>query len=378
MELALAHVEALAEGIGSRLAGSASEREAALYLQEQLSSYGYDVTLQSFTFDEPFDAGTTLEVVSPRKRSVPAYALEPGVSGQAEGELVFAGLGRPAELPPQAQGRIALVERGELFEKTVANAAAAGAVATLIFNNEPGPFWGEMEAPGPIPAASISREDGLALLSLLGQGPVTVKLDVRIVSGPRQSQNVVGRPATGDCRVVAGAHYDSVAVSPGANDNASGTATVLEMARVLAADGRFEDVCFVLFGVEEVRLSGSRAFVDSLTVDEQGRIRAMLNFDMVGAGNRWFLDGSPTLLDIVLAELDGQGLAYDLSEPSTASGGSDHARFIEAGIPAVLFHRAGDPHYHTAEDEARFVRADELAEIGGAGLAIIDRLLHSP
>jgi len=78
------------------------------------------------------------------------------------------------------------------------------------------------------------------------------------------------------CEVYLGAHYDSVPAGPGANDNASGTALLLEVARVHRADR----VCVVAFGAEEIGLFGSRTFVDEHDVSGA---RLMLNFDMAGA-----------------------------------------------------------------------------------------------
>src|SRR3970040_2177290 len=139
---------------------------------------------------------------------------------------------------------------------------------------------------------------------MMKEGAVSVRLEVRTRSGPRDSQNVVARPPDGECRVIAGGHYDSVPAGPGANDNASGTATAVEIARVLAADGKFDDACFVLFGSEEGGLIGSALFVDSLTPAQKDALEGMLNFDMVGTGSQWFLAGSAALAGVARAEAD--------------------------------------------------------------------------
>jgi len=365
--------------IGSRPSGSEAEAQAAHYIRDQLAGYGYTVTLQGFNFDVFSDAGTTLEVTKPTRRTISAYPLQGSVGGLAEGELMSAGLGRSQDFPADARGKIVLIERGGgmyLGDKA-ANAAAAGAVAAIIYNNERGPFTGQMQDPVPIPVVSVSREEGQAILDLLGSGPVSVRLDVRTLSGPRYSQNAVARPPGGECQVMVGGHYDSVAVGPGANDNASGTATVLEMARVLAADGEFDDVCFILFGAEEIGLIGSREFVQSLNAEERRRIGTMLNFDMVGVGSRWLLVGSPELRDLAAMAADRLGLTYEVSNTAPAGLGSDHSSFINVGIPAIFFHRLGDPRYHTAQDQAEFVQGDRLAEIGEVGLAVIEALLEA-
>ncbi len=260
------------------------------------------------------------------------------------------------------------------------NAEAAGAAGVIVYNDEPGLFIGYLGEPSGIPALAISQEDGQALLVMLQAGHVSVRLEVRTESGPRDSQNVVARPQDGECRLIAGGHYDSVPAGPGANDNASGTASVVEMARVLAADGEFDDVCFVLFGAEEVGLFGSARFVESLTPAQEETLEAMLNFDMVGVGTQWFFAGSASMTDLAAAEADERGLDYIVDQ--SPSIGSDHASFTDAGVPAVFFHSlfevvADDPNYHTAEDLAEHVQPTRMAEIADLGLAVIDALLGS-
>ena len=261
----------------------------------------------------------------------------------------------------------------------VANAEAAGAIGVIIYNDQPGLFAGQLSGPSSIPALTMSQKDGDALVAMMQSGPVSARLEVSTESGPQRSQNVVARPPDGTCRLVAGGHYDSVAAGSGANDNASGTATVVETARVMAADGVFDDVCFVLFGAEEVGFIGSERFVNSLAA--QGETpEAMLNFDMVGVGSRWLLAGTPSLTDVATAEADEFGLEHDVSSSASANAGSDHVSFINAGIPAVFLHSlvtmvADDPNYHTAEDRAEHIQPRRLADIGEVGLAMIDTLL---
>jgi aminopeptidase YwaD len=374
-------VEALAVDIGSRPAGSEAERQAALYLRDQLRGFGYEAELQPFSYEAFADAGSSLDVLSPQPLSPAVYPFEPSANGVVEAQLVDAGIGRPQEFPADTAGKIALIGRGVLFfSDKVANAEAAGALGVIVYNDEPGLFAGNLDGPSAIPALAISQEDGQALLAMVQAGPVSVRLEVRTEGGSRDSQNVVARPQDGECRLIAGGHYDSVPAGPGANDNASGTATVVEMARVLAADGEFDDVCFLLFGAEELGLIGSARFVESLTPAQEQTLEAMLNFDMVGVGTQWLLSGSPSMTDLAAAEADERGLDYVVE--SSLPIGSDHASFSNAGIPAVFFHSlfvvvADDPNYHTAEDRAEHVQPTRMAEIADLGLAVIDVLLGS-
>ncbi|MEE8385520.1 MAG: M20/M25/M40 family metallo-hydrolase, partial [Dehalococcoidia bacterium] len=378
---AFAHVEALAVDIGSRPAGSEAEREAALYLRDQLQGFGYEAEIQPFSYETFADTGSSLDVLSPQPLSPAVIPFEPSTNGVVEAQLVDAGIGRPQEFPADTAGKIALIGRGDLFfSDKVANAEAAGALGVIVYNDEPFLFTGNLDGPSAIPAVAISQGDGRALLAMVQAGAVSARLEVRIESDSIDSQNVMARPQDGECRLIAGGHYDSVPAGPGANDNASGTATVVEMARVLAADGEFDDVCFLLFGAEEPDLIGSARFVASLTPAQEQTLEAMLNFDMVGVGTQWLLSGPSGMTDLAAAEADELGLDYVVE--GSLPGGSDHASFSNAGIPAVFLHSffevvSDDPNYHTAEDRAEHVQPARMAEIADLGLAMIDVLLGS-
>jgi len=373
------HVLALADDIGSRTAGSEAEAAAADYIAGQLASYGYDATLEPFEMNLYVEPESTLEVLSPEPVSLEPRALHLSAAGDVTGELAAAGLGRPQDFPPEGMThRVALLERGELnFSDKVANAAAAGAVAVIVYNNEEGAFRGDLDQQSAIPAVGISQADGQRLLGLLAEGPVTVLLSVQ-GGGPQTdtSRNVVARPPDGHCEEVVGAHYDSVEAGPGANDNASGVGVLLETARVLAASGDDEGVCFVAFGAEEVGLFGSRSFVDGLNADERAALRGMVNVDMVGVGDQWQLFGSEELVAEVDAEAASLGLDPVPAEAPTGLS-SDYRSFMDADIPAVLIHRVDDPRYHSSEDRAQFVKPQALQEAAELTLLTL-RLLGQP
>jgi Zn-dependent M28 family amino/carboxypeptidase len=198
----------------------------------------------------------------------------------------------------------------------------------------------------------------------------TVDVEIKIVDG--ESQNVVARPSDGTCRIVVGGHYDSVPAGPGANDNGSGTAVVIELARTLAANGD-GDVCFTLFGAEELGLLGSIAFVEALSSDELSGIEAMLNFDMLAVGSGWPMSGSTSLVSLAGEVAEGLGIPFDIS--NSEPGGSDHAPFIEAGVPALLLYCFCDSNYHTAADRLDFLERQRFEEAGALGLGLLEALL---
>ncbi|MCJ7510562.1 MAG: M28 family metallopeptidase [Dehalococcoidia bacterium] len=372
-EQAYQHLLVLSEDIGSRPAGSDAERQAAQYISQQLTTYGYQTEVQEFTSRYYVEEPSVLEVVLPTPLSLDPSALRLSASGEVTAELVSAGLGRPQDFPPEgSKGRIALIERGELsFADKVTNAAANGAAAVIIYNNVEGPFQGELQKESPIPALSLSQAEGRQLQALLAEGPLTVHLLAKSGQETKTSQNVIARPPQDDCRVIVGAHYDSVAAGPGANDNASGSATLLEIARVLDLRGQEEGVCFVAFGAEETGLFGSRHFVASLASQDQPSPQAMVNLDMVGVGNEWQLMGSPSLVE----KIDQGAAALGLDPvPIESSLESDHISFTDAGIPAILIYRFEDPHQHTEYDRAEFVQPQLLEEAAKLTLLALDEL----
>jgi aminopeptidase YwaD len=161
--------------------------------------------------------------------------------------------------------------------------------------------------------------------------------------------------------------------APGASDNATGTATVLEIAAILANRQEVGNNCFVLFGAEELGLLGSRHYVSTLDQAAKSRIKAMLNFDMVGVGDQaWWLIGTGSLqkrMNDVAAGLNIQTVNSTLTGTS-----SDHASFLAAGIPSLMFHRWEDPLLHTPQDVSNRVKPEYLEQAARMGVALLEAL----
>lgn len=372
------HVRQLAETIGSRPAGSPQERAAADYIESQFRSYGYSVTRQAFPFPYFVDRGSTLQVVSPGSEELHPLTMGLSAAGRVEAPLAAAGLARPQDLPREGlRGRIALIQRGETtFDEKVAAVARAGAAAAIIYNNASGNFRGRLGQIAGIPVVSVAQDEGGRLMELLGRGPVTARVSVDATSEERQGENIIAtRQGTRPETVIFGAHYDSVEAGPGANDNASGTAAVLELARTAPAGPL--TLRFIAFSAEELGLLGSRHYVSTLSQEERQRVLAMVSLDMVGVGDRMRFGGSPQLVQTALAIAREQGNDA-LALEGSGAGASDHASFIAAGVPGILFHfTVGndlDPRYHSAQDQAGFVDAADIERIAKLGLAFARRL----
>jgi Zn-dependent M28 family amino/carboxypeptidase len=192
-----------------------------------------------------------------------------------------------------------------------------------------------------------------------------------------------------------GAHLDSVNDGPGINDNGSGAAALLEIARVLAEQHPSVRVRFAFWAGEEIALLGSRAYVESLHSAELAEISAYLNFDMLGSPN--FVPkvydspdaaaGSEAIADFLVSYLEEAGLG---AEPTDLGNASDHASFNAFGIAtgglfsgateiktaeqaAAFGGTAGetlDACYHLACDTVANVVIDQVVVFAEAGLAV--------
>ena len=362
----------LTESHSPRASGTEQEAAAAEYLRGLFESMGYEASLQPFTFQT---TETEAVVSAPVVSEYRAFPLRLSVRGEAEGTLVDVGGAFEDDLPSGGlTGKIALIERGTItFQEKVARVAEAGAIGAVIYNNEPGRFGGTFQTQSDIPAVSISREDGVELVEMVGAGEVEFRLSILEQSAP--SQNVIAdKPGTGDAMVILGGHYDTVPDVPGANDNGSGTATVLTLARELA-DGTFPfTLRFMLFGGEEEGLFGSRHYVQELNQAEQDRIIAMLNFDALGSGSVTAVLGSMELVDAALDYSDVSGIVLERRFTLGPGASSDHAPFDAARVPVLFFLADGVSRIHTPEDQLEFIQPERMGESAALAIGVLDLL----
>ncbi|WP_160112602.1 M28 family peptidase [Salicibibacter kimchii] len=194
-----------------------------------------------------------------------------------------------------------------------------------------------------------------------------------------ESQNVIAVKEAEDVEdpeiVYLTAHYDTVPDSPGANDNASGTGSLLEQARVMQDMPTDKEIRFVAFGAEEIGLVGAFEYVDQLSEEEIERSEAAFNMDMVGT--TWepatqlyvnVVDGQP---NTVWEQAEAAADRLNLDDPFLFErGASDHEAFYEAGVDAANFiwrepgtHEL-EPWYHTPEDTIDRVDPDKVQHVG--------------
>jgi aminopeptidase YwaD len=366
-------VKFLTDELGPRSSGTDREKRAAEWVADRLRELGYDVSLQEFSVGTQAGREARLVTTTASPVTVPSLPLGNSAAATVQGRLVVAGIGRAGDFPLETRGSVALIKRGEItFEEKVKNAAAAGATGAVIYNSEAGTFLGTLQSAS-IPAVTIPLEDGERLTGSATSGELRVELEVGAVSAST-SQNVVAKPPGKECETVTGGHYDSVPQAPGASDNASGTAAVLEIASVIAGRNQMGSHCFVLFGAEELGLIGSRHYVSTLDNAAKERLKAMLNLDMVGVGDEaWWLIGSEDMVKRMGDLADGLNIETTSSELIRGLS-SDHASFISAGVPSIMFHRWEDNLLHTPQDVTSRVNRTYLEEAARMGVALLESL----
>ncbi len=331
----------------------------------------------------------------------------------AKGKVLLVFRGEPKSEDKTATIGGAETSRHALFRTKAKAASRKGAAGLLVVNTRPAAdgkdelyaFDAQMaQQTYEIPMAHISRRAAEAILAKAGlpgldalqdklekeRTPrsadlkgLSVSLTPGLEASMRKTQNVVallrgdGAP---DEYVVLGAHFDHVGtrarqfqrkdnrelVHNGADDNASGTAGLLELARAFSAGTRpRRSLLLIFFSGEERGLLGSKHFVKSPTVPLE-QIRAMLNFDMIGrlSLNRFTIYGIQTAREFeALVEKAAAEVDVRYTKAGDVPGNSDHAPFHRKKIP-VLFPFTGiHKQYHQPEDDWERIDAVGAAKV---------------
>ena len=188
-----------------------------------------------------------------------------------------------------------------------------------------------------------------------------------------ETMNVIGvLKGTSDKHVVIGAHMDHLGVDGdgdaynGADDNASGTTAILELAEAFGkSDAKPKDtIVFIAFNAEELGLLGSKHYVNNplLPLDD---CKLMINLDMVGRlrGTTVTAQGG-NLSRSVTQLVDKLDDNYPFDVNITAAGNrSDHAPFNWNGVPVLFFHTGTHPQYHRTTDDSDLINYEGLVNI---------------
>lgn len=334
-----------------------------------------------------------------------------------EGKVVLCLPGGSASAAGHGGGRS---DRFRAFNLRQKNAAAVLFVSTAedgdgapLPDFQPSPMNNEIGIPvGYVRRSVVERmlEEATGGALELGEGPaavvpgVTAGGRIELMREAISTPNVVGiiRAGAPEGKIsgeaaVLGAHYDHLGwggagsmvpgkreIHPGADDNASGVAVMLEAARILAANPERlrRDVFVIAFAGEEEGLLGSAAFVKARDENALEDFVGMVNLDMVGRldeDGKLFVFGAPSGSEFedVLGKLAG---AYDLELEVTGDsyGPSDHASFLSREIPAVHFFTGAHSDYHRPSDTPEKLNYEGMARVSRMTARMVLTLASDP
>jgi hypothetical protein len=374
---------------GNRYAGTPGEARCRDFLLHELAAAGLaHVGLEEFPYlaYEPEDASCVLPADG---SPIACTGLQYTADAVAEGEAVYLGSCRPDDVEAveragvELEGRIAVAHSYHTW--LVAPQLASKGIAALVNVAEtPDGLVGHfpvsfypigLESPWegrvmPFPGVTIEAQAARRLLSLMTAGPVRLRVEHRGRYVEKTAANVIGEiPGETDERVVVGAHYDTQLEGPGAADNATGVASVLELARAWRNLAPKRTIVLAAFAVEELAAWGSYSYVVR-HAEENERTVGMVNLDALGLpfpGTRVVVaDAAMAAFARESAERTGWEVEDEIDASLYAWG--DHNPFIDAGVPACWIWRypPQHPYYHSAGDVLRYVDLDRVVDVATA------------
>ncbi len=387
----------LCDRAGGRLTGTVQNEKAQNILLGALNTLGLNAHREYFEMPGWIRGDDRVRMLQPTQRTLRAVALgyvqkSPtfqaplvyGFSGQkrildslsVKGKIVLIGFDSPSKGPRPLRAQV------------IRYAAKNGAKAVLFINKKIGGLClaGTSDFHGkaaPVPAFSITREEGLWLKRLSEQGQ-NVRLQITVMSRCQKiktSNIVLTLPGKTDDKIVLGAHFDSWDLGQGSIDNGVGTALLVEVARLIA---RFhpQNRCaleFVWFNGEELGLWGSKKYVARHGNEP---ILAMINMDMTGRVTGFNTMGFDLFLPFfkeLIPRLKGFNLTRSITNKPWTN--SDHMPFMMQGIPVITPNAHLDKdqanYYHSFGDTFDKVRADYLAQSAGIIAIVATELANS-
>lgn len=423
----MAHVRFLADdALEGREVGSPGARCAAAYIADRFRAVGLEPAGRDGTWFHTFPVRTGARLGEGSALQISGEAYEVGKAWLPVGFSA----GADVEAPLVYAGH--LLSRPGSPEATEAHTPVAGRIVVAEWGDPDVPSGRSLRADPHFKATIAAGRDAAGLLVLLPEGMDfpglaeetrnQLSIPVGVVSGPAaetvraaarsgadarlaadvtpvftDARNVAGilpgsDPERADEYVVVGAHYDHLgwggegslapdarAVHNGADDNASGTAALLEIAGALARGAApARSVLFLAFTGEEKGLWGSARFVADPTVPLDHAV-AMLNLDMVGrlTEERLTVFGMATAEEweeLVRAENGTLDDPMDLALAPDGYGPSDHASFYGAGIPVLHFFTNTHTDYHRPEDDWDRVNGPGIERVAALAAGVTRRL----
>lgn len=341
-------------GHPTRVIGSPGHWKTLHYIGNELRKLGgyFTVKYQNFKALDGKINSFSLLIDGKEPKSLVPFSLTPPTANGApvNGKLVLINnFGCSVEDYPTnlTSGNIALIKRGQCgFNEKSENAGKSGALGAIIFDDEP--MHGTLGTPtdNQVATVFITTKDAQTYIDKLSKDPeyefeTTLFVDsyVKYIT----TLNVIADTKFGDPEnvVALGAHSDSVGEGPGINDDGSGTISLLEVAKHLSKFKVNNKVRFAWWAAEEEGLLGSYHYANTLSPEENEKIRLFMDYDMMAspnyeyqiydANNEEHPSGSGDLKQLYVDFYTKLGLNYSFVP---FDGRSDYVGFIDNGIPA--------------------------------------------
>jgi len=383
------HIDYLCRKIGSRFTGSRGSNQAISYIAAQFKQHVSNVRLEEFDAFSWDCQCARLKTVDGPVECLPVSYTASTRQGGIEGELAV--IEGQAELDfkiHKLKGKIGLYfgdcDFGNNPEgyKRIINSGLKGLIMLWHSFITPWPIAIGL-APswikhGRLPMVSISYEDACRLVS---RKVSRIRLEIKSSLKTVKSSNVIceipGRDMAAETVIICG-HHDTVPGSTGAFDNASGTATVLELARIFRHSKPRRNLKFIVFGAEEQLSLGAVAYVRA-HAKELSKMVFALNTDDVGAvlgKNRIFISGPSELQNWIKKTCAHMGYAAETIIGANPYG--DQFLFNVSGVPSAWFYRpgctSGQPRYHSREDTADKISIPAMVEMLNVQSSLLERL----
>ncbi len=388
------HVKVLCKEIGPRLSGTPGDERTVKYIAGHFRRCGAKVEVQDFPCPGWRREATELTLLAAGgPEPLPAFAQTFSEACNAEAELKGVISRDELELAPDLEGKVLLLH-GKLATSLAADRnstllSAEGRRPSALIVVSPDETVSTKLIRDPflrVPAAAVSQSVGRKLLENQGR---RVRLHIRAGRYDSTGHNVIARlPGRGEGHIAVVAHFDTAAESPGATDNASGTAVVMELCELFAAAGRPKlGIHFIAYDAEEYgrhggTLGGNLGSVEYVRRHplETKQARAVVEVDCVGTvavpprvhvmgwsgarrkGLLEVLQQFPRCLQDVRPEPEAPRTAFNLP-----------------GVPVLAFvNDYGKIPIHTAQDTIELMSPDELAYTAQVVAAVVDHLSSGP
>lgn len=381
-----------------RFAGTDDERRAGEFMLCRFAEWGLH-NIHAEPFDMPGWVRGPAQLAlldGTAGPDLPCLTLAGSPAGEATAEIIDLGPGTPEafeRLGESVRGKIVLTgAQGPHRLERYARACEYGAAGFIFAHGRPGQLIpaGSIslnDGPAPLPGIGVALETAALLQRRLERGSVRARLHTEGTNVTVQARNIVADlpgtdPDTG--WIVVCGHYDGHDIAQGAQDNATGTALVLETARLLCPlrDRLKASFRFILFSGEELGLHGSKNYAQA-HADELPGIRLVFNADIVGLSAPLVLmvQNSQPLADVLNA-LPQNALDIQVSGPQIVSY-SDHYPFVQAGdVPALMAVTSspgeGRGWAHTQADTLDKLELRPLREAVAAAARVLLRLALEP